>query len=182
MLSGAAQGVLEVRAEADGGARLSGRFPYSEVAELAQGRSEVFAPGSLEPRANVYLLSQHRFETPLASTESGGLELRADGDALTFEARLSPEVVNTSHGRDALALIRSQLAVGVSPGFRVTKGGERVERRNGGLLRTVTRAVLHELSIVTAPAYSSAQVEARSWTPENFDGTGKMMPAAWRWR
>ncbi|MDT0635048.1 HK97 family phage prohead protease [Spectribacter hydrogenoxidans] len=180
MLTGAAHGALEVRAETDGGARLSGRFPYGAVAELAKGRSEVFAPGSLEPRGNVYLLAQHRFETPLASTDSGGLELHADDDALRFEARLSPEVVNTSHGRDALALIRSGLAVGISPGFRVPTGGERVERHDGGLMRTVTRAELHELSIVTRPAFEAAQVEARCWqAPQE---AGRAIPAAWRWR
>lgn len=180
MLIGAAYGGLEVRAEADGTVRLSGRFPYGETAELAPGRSEVFAPGSLEPRADVYLLAQHRFETPLASSTAGTLEVRSEDEGLRFEARLSPEVAGTSHARDAVALIRSGLAVGVSPGFRVPPGGERVERREGGLLRTVTRAELHELSVVTRPAYGEALVEARSWTPD--EGTAPRVPAAWRWR
>lgn len=163
MLQGAAYGALEVRAEDDGSVRVSGRFPYGQAAELAPGRSEVFAPGSLEPRSTVFLLSQHRWETPLASTGAGSLELRSEPDGLAFEARMSPDVAGTTHGRDALALIRSGLAVGLSPGFRVPAGGERVEKRGSGLLRTVTRAELHELSIVTRPAFEAAQVEARSW-------------------
>ena len=181
MLTGAAYGGLEVRAEDDGSVRLSGRFPYGEPADLAPGRSEVFAAGSLEPRGNVYLLSQHRFETPLASSGAGTLELRSDDSGLSFEARLSAEVAGTSHGRDALALIRSGLAVGLSPGFRVPAGGERVERSANGVMRTVTRAELHELSIVTRPAFEAAQVEARSW-----EASGQIdhqpRPAAWRWR
>jgi len=181
MLYSAAQGALEVRAESDGSARLSGRFPYNEMAELAKGRSEIFAPGSLEARSNVYLLSQHKFETPLASVEAGTLVLQADDEALTFEARLSPEVANTTHGRDTLSLIRSGLAVGISPGFRVMDNGDRVERGNGGLVRTVTRAELHELSIVTRPAFEAAQVEARSWQSSDAASTSKVA-AAWRWR
>jgi hypothetical protein len=140
----------------------------------------VFAPRSLEPRDNVFLLSQHRFESPLASTGAGTLELRSDSEGLQFEARLSPEVAGTSHGRDAVALIRSGLAVGLSPGFRVPSGGERVERRGDGLLRTVTRAELHELSVVTKPAFPQAEVEARSW--EAGASEARPMPAAWRWR
>jgi hypothetical protein len=180
MLTGAAYGAIEVRAEDDGGVRLSGRFPYGQAAQLAPGRSEVFAPGSLEPRDNVFLLSQHEFARPLASTGAGTLELRSSSDGLQFEARLSPEVAGTSHGSDAVALIRSGLAVGLSPGFRVAAGGERVERRGDGLQRTVTRAELHELSIVTRPAFEAAQVEARSWEPATSEA--RTMPAQWRWR
>ena len=181
MLTGAAYGGLEVRAEDDGSVRLSGRFPFGEPAELAPGRSEVFAPGSLEPRANVYLLAQHRFEAPLASSGAGTLEVRSADDGLSFEATLSPEVAGTSHGRDAVALIRSGLAVGLSPGFQVPQGGASVEHRGDGLLRTVTRAELHELSIVTRPAFEAASVEARSWQAGPPTWRTAMHPAM-RWR
>lgn len=176
MLTGAAIGGLEVRAD-DGGVWVYGRFPYGVAAELAPGRSEVFAPGSLEPRGDVFLLAHHRWETPLAATTAGTLELRSEAAALAFEARLEAFVVGTSHGRDAVALIRGGLAVGLSPGFRVLPGGERVERREGGLLRTITRAELHEFSIVTRPAYQ-AMVEARAW---NVPVRPAVHPAL-RWR
>jgi HK97 family phage prohead protease len=182
MLTAAAQGGLEVRAETDGSVRISGRFPYSQAAQLAPGRSEVFAPGSLEPRQDTYLLSQHEFARPLASTSAGTLEVRQEQDALAFTAILSPEVAGTSHGRDAVALIRSGLAVGLSPGFAVRQGGERVERRGDELVRTVTRAELHELSIVTRPAFEAAQVEARRWQPSKTEGARISAPAQWRWR
>jgi HK97 family phage prohead protease len=183
MLTAAAQGGLEVRQESDGSVRLRGRFPYNQAAQLAPGRSEVFAPGSLEPRQDTYLLSQHEFAHPLASTSAGTLEVRQEQDALAFTAILSPEVAGTSHGRDAVALIRSGLAVGLSPGFRVPSGGERVERRGDELVRTVTRAELHELSIVTRPAFATAEVEARRWQPENGEGDHIVSrPPQWRWR
>lgn len=180
MLTGAAHGGLEVRADENGGVRLSGRFPFNEPAELAPGRSEVFAPGSLIPETNVYLLSQHRFETPLASTAAGTLELRSEPDGLAFDALLSADVAGTTHARDALALIRGKLAVGLSPGFRVPNGGATVERRGEGLLRTITRAQLHELSIVTRPAFDKAMVEARAWEPTASDPN--LFRALQRWR
>lgn len=178
MLTGAAFGGLEVRADDDGSVRITGRFPYDVSADLAPGRSETFAAGSLEAESNVYLLSQHRWDTPLASSQAGTLSLSPDTDGLAFEARLSRDIVETSHGRDAVALIRSGLAVGLSPGFRVKPGGERVESRGAGIMRTVTRAELHELSIVTRPAFPQAQVEARAWRPWR----PITQPAAWRWR
>ncbi|MEO1318346.1 MAG: HK97 family phage prohead protease [Pseudomonadota bacterium] len=161
----AAPVAFELRGAGDGGAALSGRFPYGVETELAAGKREVFAPHALEVRGAIYLLVQHRIETPLASTVAGSLTVRNEPDALTFEAAISREVAETSHGRDALALIRSGLAVGLSPGFRVEPGGERIERRGDHVLRTVTSALLAELSIVTRPAYDTAAVEARSWQP-----------------
>jgi HK97 family phage prohead protease len=180
MLAAAAAGALECRAEDDGTVRLSGRFPLGVEAELARGRREVFAPGAFHVREDVYLLSQHRFAEPLASTGAGTLQVRQGEDALSFEATLSPDVAATSHAADAVRLIRSGLAVGLSPGFKVPAGGEVVERRNGDVVRTIVRAELHEVSVVTRPAFESAQVEARSW--QASEATNCRRPAAWRWR
>jgi len=52
---------------------------------------------------------------------------------------------------------------GLSPGFRVSPGGERIERRGNGVLRRIERAELYELSAVTRAAYPAAQIEARAW-------------------
>lgn len=180
MLTAAAAGGLEVRADDGGGVTIRGAFPYGSPAKLAPGRYETFAQGALEPQEDVYLLSQHQWATPLASTRAGTLELRQEADALTFEARLTPDVAGTSHARDALALIRGQLATGVSPGFRVPSGGERVERRDDGLMRTVTRAQLYELSVVTKPAFPQAQVEARSWSATSRPWRPYHPVARWR--
>jgi HK97 family phage prohead protease len=179
MLTGAMSGALELRAETDGGARITGRFPYGAEAELAPGRREVFAPGSLEPRADAVLLAHHDFARPLASVQAGTLTLRSEAEALILDARIAPEVARTSHGADALALIRAGLAVGLSPGFRVAPGGETVERRGDALLRTVRRAALGEMSIVTRPAFAEAGVEARCWQPP---GAARPLHSSSRWR
>jgi HK97 family phage prohead protease len=182
MLTAAAVGALELRRAGDGSARLVGRFPYGAETELAPGRRETFAPGALEVRDMVHLLSQHEFGKPLASTAAGSLTVRSTDTALEFEARISPVIANTAHGRDTLAMIEANLAVGVSPGLRVLRGGETVERRGDELVRTVTRAELVELSIVTRPAYADAAVEARCWEVITAPRPDRGLDVRRRWR
>lgn len=181
MLYATTAGGLEVRAGEDGSQTIAGRFPYAVEAELARGRRETFAPRAFRMSDDVHLLSGHDYNRPLASRNAGSLTLDDSDEALMFEARISPEVAGTSHGKDTLALVAARLSVGLSPGFRLTPGGERVERRSDGVLRTVNNAELFELSIVTRPAYSTAQVEARSWQP-NSNIQMFTLPAAYRWR
>lgn len=187
MLHAAAEGGIEVRQEGDGTRVLSGRFPYGVTATLSDGgrrgrpRKEKFAPRAFsyrvnEPNAEINLLVGHDFGKPLASRLSESLKLTDSNDALTFEARIAPEVADTSHGRDALALLAAGLAVGLSPGFRLpperaVENAESIEREpnnpdegeHGAIIRTVSAALLYELSIVTRPAFEEAQVEARNW-------------------
>ena len=109
----------------------------------------------------------HDFNRPLASTRAGSLRLEDRDDALVFEAEITAEMAASTTGRDALAMIRGRLATGVSPGFIVPRGGDEVREAADGLLRVVRSAELHELSVVTRPAYAHAQVEARCWEPED---------------
>ena len=172
MLHAAARGGLELRRRDDGGAELRGRFPYGAEAELAPGRREVCAARAFGGASGeVHLLAQHDFTRPLASTTAGTLDVQDGDDALTFEARISADVAGTSHGADALALLAAGLAAGLYPGFRVPPGGDDVRQDGPDLVRTVKRAELVELSVVTRPAFAAAQVEARSWacaTPGPF--------------
>jgi len=163
MLTAAPLPALELRRAGDGSATLAGAFPYGQPTELAPGRREVFGPRALVPRDDVHLLSQHEFARPLASVRAGTLRLENDDAALRFEATITARVLRTQAATDALALIEEGLAAGVSPGFTVDAGGEDVARDGDGLLRTIRRAELLELSIVTRPAYPAAAVEARSW-------------------
>lgn len=168
MLWGAASGALELRATDNGGVRLSGRFPYATETELAPGRAEriearAFAD-RIEAGADIHLLASHDYDKPLASRHAGTLTIRDTETALEFEAELSD---STTWARDFLAAHKAGLIRGLSPGFKVPSGGERIERRGAGLLRSITRAELFELSAVTRPAYPAAQIEARCWTAES---------------
>ncbi len=166
MLWGAAEGRLELRAEG-GETRLSATFPYGRAALLADGprpRREVIAARAFAARVeageDIHLLAGHDYNRPLASRAAGTLTLADGDDALTLEARIDG---GTSWARDFLAAHAAGLIRGLSPGFRVRPGGETVEERDGGLLRTVRAADLYELSAVTRPAYPEAQIEARRW-------------------
>ncbi|CAM3376675.1 hypothetical protein SAMN04488021_106123 [Paracoccus aminovorans] len=163
MLWGASLGALELRSEG-GATRLRAMFPYGAETELAAGRYEVIAArafaGRIEWGEDIHLLAGHDFNRPLASRAAGTLQLRDTDSALQIEATIDGQ---TSWPRDFLAAHASGLIRGLSPGFRVPRGGERIERRAAGTLRTVTAADLFEVSAVTRPAYSQAQIEARAW-------------------
>lgn len=124
---------------------------------------------------------------PLASKATGTLSLRDTATAVLIEATITRAIAETTHGRDALALLAAGLAVGISPGFRIpprraVPEAEEIEEepddgtldpqgqpRRGAIIRRIKAALLYELSIVTRPAYPDAQIEARRWTgkPEN---------------
>jgi HK97 family phage prohead protease len=187
LFHGSLGGSLELRATTSG-QRLSGRFPYRSRAVLSDGgqsgrpQKEEFAPRAFEYRvldetAEIHLLSGHSYDKPLASKLNGSLKLRDTDDALEFDALISPEVAQTTHARDVLALILAGLAVGISPGFRLPperavprKEAEEFEDEeidpprgmHGARIRKIKQALLYELSIVTAPAYPEAKIEPRS--------------------
>jgi hypothetical protein len=189
---------LTVRREADGSRTLAGRFPYGPTATLSDGgrrgrpRKERFAPRAFSyrveaPDAEIHLLVGHDYGKPLASKLTGSLSLTDSDDALSFEARISPEVAETSYAQDALALISAGLAVGISPGFRIpperaVPDAEEVTEEDPSegeaLIRTIRQALLYELSIVTSPAYKESTVEDRAWKLP----TARKMPGAFRWR
>ncbi|WP_206659505.1 HK97 family phage prohead protease, partial [Hansschlegelia zhihuaiae] len=126
----------------------------------------------------IHLLFGHDFSKPLASRAAGALRLTDSDNELTVEATIGG---GTSWARDFLAAHAEGLIRGLSPGFRVADGGERVERRGDGVLRTVTAAALFELSAVTRPAYPAAQIEARAWEAATAPSGGARHPLN-RWR
>lgn len=180
MLWGASLGALELRSEG-GATRLRATFPYSAETELAPGRREVIAPRAfaarIEAGGEVHLLSGHDYEKPLASRAAGTLTLRDTDAALELEATID---AGTSWARDFLAAHASGLIRGLSPGFRVPVGGEKIERRGQDMLRTITTAELFELSAVTRPAYPQAQIEARAWGADAPDAGLTRILNRWR--
>jgi len=170
MLWGAMNGSLELRSEG-GATRLTARFPYGRETEIAPGRFERIAPrafaGRIAAGEEIHLLAGHDYNRPLAARSAGTLTLAESDEALTLEATLE---AGTSWAQDFLAAHRAGLIKGLSPGFRVPRGGERIEQRASGVLRTITAAELFEVSTVTRPAYPEAQIEARCWHAEGTNG------------
>lgn len=182
MLWGGVIGGLELRQEGEA-VRVTGRFAYANRTELAPGYFETIARGAFASRVesdeDVHFLSGHDFDKPLASRNAGTLELRQDNDALTFTARVAS---NTSWARDFLAAHDAGLVRGLSPGFRVSKEGERVTRDGDHVHRTITKAELVEVSAVTRAAYPSAQIEARNWSPKPSCVPQRFYLPQQRWR
>ncbi|SEJ87745.1 Caudovirus prohead protease [Marinovum algicola] len=192
MLWGAHTGSLELRTEG-GETRLRAIFPYGRETVMAEGialgreRREVIASRAfadrLERGDDIHFLAGHDFNKPLASRSAGTLDLSETDEALTINARISADMGQVSYVRDFLSAHAAGLVRGLSPGFRVRPGGETVEERGNAILRTIKAADLIEISAVTKPAYSQAQIEARNWQP-----IGEVAhrlthrPAAIRWR
>ena len=180
----AALGELELRAGGGNGARrIKGRFPYGKRAVLSDGgrtgrpRKEVIAPTAfayrVERREQIHLLVGHSYDRPLASTGNGSLLLRDAADALTFEARIAPELERAPFFADFWGAFLAGLIGGISPGFRIPppaavppEEAEKVEEEDPAegraLIRTIFAALLFELSLVVMPAYKETEVEARS--------------------
>jgi phage head maturation protease len=138
----------------------------------------------------------------MADRARSGLDRARSRTVSTIRGRTSISlwaIARTSYAADAIAMLLSGLAIGLSPGFRIpperaVKEAEKVEEEpvepdkgmNGAIIRTVLDALLFELSIVTMPAYEEAQVEARSWVPSSLKikelgGRGFYLPLK-RWR
>ena len=168
---------LEIR-QRGGGRTLSGRFPYRSTAvvrDRGRVRKERFDPGAFafaveDEAREVHLLTGHSFDRPLASKRGGTLKLDDRADGLRFEAELPEEAAQPTWMRDAVLAMGAGLIGGISPGFSVppasaVPGAEALvpEPGNPGVqIRVIRQAVLHELSLVTRPAYPETEVDLRA--------------------
>ncbi len=152
-------------------------------------KSKAFAYRVNRSEKEIHLLVGHDYDRPLASRLTGGLKLTDTAEALQFEAVIDPAIAETSYGRDVLAQVATGLAFGISPGFRIPPQrtvpdalkdaesdeaeAERLDDEDPAegiaIIRTISAALLYEISIVTRPAYKETTVQevrsARVWTP-----------------
>jgi HK97 family phage prohead protease len=141
---------FEVR-ETEEGMTFSGYAAVFNSDSLPLPFTERIAPGafrgSLRNRNDIKLLWNHDSGQPLASTRAGNLRLTEDERGLYVEATLA----DTTVGRDARELISKGIVDSMSFGFTVARNGE--EWSEDGQVRTLTKISLHEVSIVSFPAY-----------------------------
>ena len=134
------------------GVRFDGiAVPYNTTSVTLRDRrrpyKERIAPGSLRWSDDTVMLTQHdQRGIPLARVAAGTLRFQDNSDGLAFEAEL-PE----SRADIREALRRGDLDGSVSIGF-VCEDDDWVHGKTTSL-RTVRKAELVELSIVTAGAY-----------------------------
>lgn len=153
---------FEMRAEGEDGMTFSGYASvFNSTSEDLGGFREFVAPGafkrSLQARNEIKLLWNHDTNEPLASVRGGSLELVEDQRGLKVTAKLP----NTTRGRDVAELIRSKVIDSMSFGFNVIKDSW----SNDGSVRTLESVRLHEVSIVTFPAYQATTAQVRSVQP-----------------
>ena len=118
-------------------------------------------------RRNVHILAGHSYDRPLGDLKSGTARVSSTDAAVGFEVDLPASM--PSYFEDTVRMIEARLAGGVSPGFRVppataVKNAESFEPEPGNpgvQVRVINQAVLHELSIVTRPAYSETDIALR---------------------
>lgn len=140
---------FEVREDGDGGLHFEGYaaifdspsepLPFTE--RIARGAFE----RSIKARNDIKLLWNHDSGQPLASTRSSTLRLYEDERGLRVEAELAP----TQLGRDIAVLTRTKVVDSMSFGFSVIRDSW----NDDGSERTLHSVRLHEVSLVSFPAY-----------------------------
>lgn len=123
---------------------------------------EQIAPGAfkrtLNARNNIRLLLNHDTSRVLATTRSKTMSLAEDGKGLLVNARLP----QTSYGIDTAIALREGLIDSMSFGFTVPLGGDFWSE--DGQRRTLREVRLHEVSVVTFPAYESTTASVRDYS------------------
>ena len=123
---------------------------------------ETIAPGafkrSLSSRNNVRMLLNHDTSRVLGTTRAKTLRLAEDSKGLHVEADL-PE---TTYGRDLSVSMQRGDVDSMSFGFSVPKGGD--SWNEDGSRRTLREVRLHEVSVVTFPAYEATSAQVRDYS------------------
>jgi len=122
--------------------------------------TEYVAPGafkrSLQARNDIKLLWNHDTGQVLGSTRAGTLTLIEDNRGLKAIAQLP----DTQLGRDTAVLLKRGDVANMSFGFTVPKNGDSWSEDYS--VRTLNSVRLHEVSIVSFPAYMSTTAQVRS--------------------
>lgn len=160
----------EVRAvdTEDGSLRIGGYAATFNAEATGLNFREVIAPGAftraLQSSDPVFLLVNHDMEgIPLASTQSGTLQLRQDKTGLYMEATLDPA---NPKAQELSSAVRRGDMDKMSFAFTVSPDGQ---TRDAGLRTLTDIERLYEVSVVTLPAYDSTSVGMRSADEENLD-------------
>jgi len=160
----------EVRAVAteDGSLKIGGYAATFNSEASGLNFREVIAPGAftraLASNDPVFLLVNHDMEgIPLASTQSGTLQLRQDKTGLYMEATLDP--ANPKAQELSSALRRGDMDK-MSFAFTVSPDGQ---TKDAGLRTLTDIERLYEVSVVTLPAYDSTSVGMRSKDEVDLD-------------
>ncbi|WP_160684357.1 HK97 family phage prohead protease [Clostridium sp. C2-6-12] len=139
---------------------------FGQQTELWAGAYEEIAPNALDKTLNndIRALINHDTRLVLGRNKSGTLELRVDGRGLFGKIKIN------SNDTEAVNLYERVKRGDVSQcsfGFNIIS--EETEWRDDGTVKwIITEVDLHEVSVVTFPAYEETGVQARQASVEAY--------------
>lgn len=139
---------------------------FDEPSKDLGGFVEVITPEALKEVdfSNCFLLYDHDYSKPLASVKNDTLKLEVDETGLHFEATLN----DTTYAKDVYENVSTGVVDSMSFGFEL--GIDSFDEDEEG---TVTRSIKNiknvpEVSVVTMPAYDSANVQVNKRSYNRF--------------
>ena len=139
---------------------------YENETELFEGVHEIISRGAFDNTLNndIRALWNHNTQYVLGRNKSGSLELKTDEKGLFGSIRLP----NTQYAEDLYELVKRGDVDQCSFGFNIV-GEDLEELASGGYRWRINEADLHEVSVVTFPAYENTSVQARAKQVEQIE-------------
>jgi len=151
---------LKTRAEGDDELVIEGYFAvFGRETELWPGAYEEIAPGAFANTLSndIRALINHETRLVLGRNKAGTLELREDSYGLWGRIKINP---NDTDAMNLYERVKRGDVDQCSFGFNIVR--EDTEWREDGSVKWTIREVdLHEVSVVTFPAYEDTGVQAR---------------------
>lgn len=132
---------------------------YENETELFPGVFEIITKGAFDKTLNndIRALWNHNSQYVLGRNKSGTLEIKADEKGLYGSVKLP----NTQYGNDVYELVQRGDVDQCSFGFNILD--EDLEELADGAFRWRLKEIdLHEVSVVTFPAYENTSIKARA--------------------
>lgn len=132
---------------------------YESETELFENSFEIITKGAFDKTLNndIRALWNHNTQYVLGRNTNGSLELRADEKGLFGIIKLP----KTQYAQDLYELVNNSYIDQASFGFNILNE-DLEELASGGYRWRINEIDLHEISVVTFPAYENTSVKARS--------------------
>lgn len=139
---------------------------YESETELFEGMFEIITKGAFDNTLNndIRALWNHDTQYVLGRNKSGTLELRTDDKGLFAIVKLP----KTQYAQDLYTLVQRGDVDQASFGFNIL-GEDLEELASGGYRWRINEIDLHEISVVTFPAYENTSVQARAKQVEEIE-------------
>lgn len=152
---------LKTRAEQENGDMvIEGYFAvFNQQTELWPGAYEEISPGAFDGTLgnDIRALANHETMFVLGRNKAGTLELRADSHGLWGSIKINP---NDSDAVNLYERVKRGDVDQCSFGFNIIR--EEADWRDDGTVKWTLKEIdLHEVSVVTFPAYEATGVQAR---------------------